>query len=125
MKSYNDIKRDIKRIAAETTSNGNSIESGFGHASEEYWLGPMEINNFGPSYLVKFMASVAILKLRNDANLEQDNSLKEIAFYLTGKLSKTDIKKLSPTCIKNILSDAKDVYEFNWYIIHETLLNET
>ena len=125
MTSYNDIKAEIKKIVDETTSIGGSIEGGFGRASEEYWLGAGDVNNFGPNYLMKFMAAVAILKLSNEAKIEQDHSLKESTLYLTGRLSKTNIKELSPTCIKSILSDAKDIYEFNWYILHETLLNET
>ena len=125
MYSYSSIKADIKKLAEETTSSKNSLESGFGRASEEYWLGVMDIDKSGPNYLTKFMAALAILKLSNDANLGQNYSLKETAFYLLGKLSESDINVLSSSCIKNILSDAKDVYEFNWYVIHSNFYNET
>ena len=125
MNSYSSIKTDIRKLAEETTSSKKTLEGGFGRASEEYWLGIMDIDKSGPNYLTKFMAALAILKLSNDANLRENYSLKETAFYLLGKLSESDIKELSSACIKSILSDAKDVYEFNWYVIHSNFHNET
>lgn len=121
MKSYLEIKEDVKSLVDGTVNMGNQILGGLGRASEEYWLDPLHVNSHGPCFLTKFMARMAILKMRADNELDPDYELREIAFYLVAKLSQSDIENMSDNCIKDILWDSKDIYEFNWYVIHVCL----
>ena len=118
MESYLEIKRDVKSLVEETVSMGNHIQGGLGRACDEYWLDSLHLNQHGPSFLTKFMAIMSILKMYVDNGLDHNHELKETAMYLVAKLTERDIKNINDKCIKEILRDSKDIYEFNWYIIH-------
>ncbi|MCL2914016.1 hypothetical protein L2725_09470 [Shewanella corallii] len=121
MESYLEIKEDVKSIVEETVNMGSKIQGGLGRACDEYWLDSMHVDDRGPCFATKFMASIAILKMYLNNGLEINQELKEIAFYLLAKLSENDKESISDSCIKEILRDSKDIYEFNWYIVHNCL----
>ncbi|PMN66215.1 hypothetical protein [Enterovibrio norvegicus] len=121
MESYSEIKKDVKSLVEETVNMGNTIHGGLGRACDDYWLDSMHVDDHGPCFVTKFMASMAILKLYVDSELEINQELKEIAFYLLARLSENDKKSISDSCIKEILRDSKDIYEFNWYVVHNCL----
>jgi hypothetical protein len=125
METYSEIKEDVKFLVEETVNMGNQIQGGLGRACVEYWLDSIHVEAHGPNFVTKFMASMAILKMYVDGGLELDYSLKEIAFYLLAKLSESDKKSMSDNCIKEILRDSKDIYEFNWYVVHNCLSRNT
>jgi hypothetical protein len=121
MESYLVIKDDVKSLVEETVNMGNKIQGGLGRACNEYWLDSMHVDDHGPCFPTKFMASMAILKMYLDSDLEINQELKEVAFYLLAKLSENEKESFSDRCIKEILRDSKDIYEFNWYVVHNCL----
>lgn len=121
METYSEIKEDVKALVDETVSMGNQVQGGLGRACDEYWLDSMHVDEHGPDFVTKFMASMAILKMYVDDGLDLNYGLKEIAFYLLAKLSESDRRSISDSCIKEILRDSKDIYEFNWYVVHNCL----
>ncbi len=121
METYSEIKEDVKALVDETVSMGNQVQGGLGRACDEYWLDSMHVDEQGPDFATKFLASIAILKMYVDNGLDLNHGLKEIAFYLLAKLSESDRRSISDSCIKEILRDSKDIYEFNWYVIHNCL----
>jgi len=121
METYLEIKEDVKLLVEETLNIGNHLQDGLGRVCTEYWLDSIHINDHGPNFSTKFMAIMAILKIRIDYGLDHDHNLKETAMYLVGKLTKEDIKNISDNCVKEILQDSKDIYQVNWYIIHDCL----
>ena len=124
MESYSEIKKDVSILVEETVNMGNSVLGGLGRACDEYWLDPIHLNKHGPCFLAKFMANIAILKMHVDKDLDHQHDLKETAMYLVAKLTEHDINSMSDNCISEILRDSKDIYEFNWYIIHYCLSND-
>ena len=118
MNSFQIVKKQVESIASETVSMGNSIAGSYERAADEFWLEPLSINSFGPSYLVKFQAALAILKFCKNSNLSENHELKEIAMYLLGKLSDEEINGLEESAAKELISDSMEIFENNWYIIH-------
>lgn len=121
MESYSEIKEDVKSLVEETVKMGNKVEGGLGRACEDYWLDSMHVHDHGPCFVTKFIASMAILKMYVDNDIEINQELKEIAFYLLAKLSENDKESISDSCIKEILRDSKEIFEFNWYVVHNCL----
>lgn len=118
MSSYQNIKDNLAFLIKTTILSGMTIEGAFDRACVEHWLGPLEINDFGPAYLQKFQAAIAILKIRKNFELPPDEELKQLTMYLLAKLSKNDILAMGNENRKALLSDATTIFELNSPIIY-------
>ncbi|CCN71981.1 hypothetical protein [Vibrio nigripulchritudo] len=118
MVSYLEIREEIELLVSETVGMGCEFRGGLARACNEYWLDSLHLDGHGPSYQTKFLAALAILKMSLDNGITYENDLKEKAMYLVAKLNENDIERLDDSCIKLILSDSKDIFVANWYVIH-------
>ncbi|PUA27207.1 MAG: hypothetical protein B0W54_20530 [Cellvibrio sp. 79] len=118
MNSYQEIKSQIDLLIEETVSSGATIDASCERACVEYWLGLLEINDFGPTYLHKFQAAIAILKNRQDFGIATDEELKQIAMYLLAKLSRDDVLTLNNESRKSLLSESTNIFLLNSPIIY-------